>query len=265
MIQLVGNYFIPSFDRLLDSNKCFYLQNLPSIICGKVLEPKPGEQILDMCSCPGGKTLHIAAQIKNQGRIIACDKIASKVERMRELCESMNGHHSIECVTQDVTKIDFESETTKFKPGSFDRILVDAPCSALGQRPLLFNDIEPKQLSSYAKYQRNILDNAYRLLRSPNGVMVYSTCTITIEENEEQVSWLLSKYKDLRLVDQAPFVDTKQRRAGLKCSGLSDDQLKLLQRFGPYNNSNNSQSGSVQSDDVYEDTNGFFIAKFIKL
>lgn len=106
---------------------------------------------------------------------MAFDKINSKIEQMRSLCAKMNAE-CIECSVQDSTKIgkpsrkilDFEfsilfgvfvTDFDKYLANSFDRILVDAPCSALGQRPLIFNNIDLKQLGSYVSYQRLILEN----------------------------------------------------------------------------------------------------------
>lgn len=94
-------------------------------------------------------------------------------------------------------------------------------------------------------------------LVKPGGILVYSTCTITVEENEQQVSWLLNKYPhELTLVDQQPYYSASR---GLPCAGLSDKQRNLLQRFMP-------DVTSIQSvvQSAYTDTNGFFIAKFLK-
>lgn len=253
--QLLEFGYIPSFDQLDDDGK-FYLQNLPSIICARVLEPKENESILDMCSAPGGKTIHLASIIANKGCIIAFDKISSKIKKMKELCER-HGASCIQCFTQDSTKIDFDV----YKPELFDKILVDAPCSALGQRPLLYNEITINQLVSYTNYQRNILDNAVKLVK-PGGIIVYSTCTITLEENEEQVSWLLNKYKSLELLSQEPFIYASSK--GIKTKGLNDEQLNLLQRFMPNISKLHNKGKNEDFENVYNDCNGFFIAKFRK-
>ena len=82
----------------------FYLQNLPSIICARVLDPKEGELILDMCAAPGGKTTHLASLVNNKSKIIAFDKISSKVNRMKDMCAKMNAT-CVECFCQDATKL----------------------------------------------------------------------------------------------------------------------------------------------------------------
>lgn len=77
---------------------------MPSMICAKVLDPKEDELILDMCAAPGGKTTHIAELVKNKSRIIAFDKISSKISKMKDLCKKL-GSTCIECYCQDATKI----------------------------------------------------------------------------------------------------------------------------------------------------------------
>ena len=88
-----------------------------------------------------------------------------------------------------------------FPAESFDKILLDAPCSALGQRPSLSNPISSKELASYPSLQRKLLSAAVKLLRR-NGTLVYSTCTFTSGENEDQIGWLLERYKEMRLLPQ---------------------------------------------------------------
>lgn len=110
-----------------------------------------------------------------KAKIIAFEKIKSKVVKMKEMCQMM-GASSIECICQDATKIGYLIKIlkiiqimllfcildfVKYKSNSFDRVLVDAPCSALGQRPLLFNDIKKEQLVSYVPYQKSILENVF--------------------------------------------------------------------------------------------------------
>ena len=122
-MQLKENNYIPSLDQL--DERLFYPQNLPSIVCARVLEPTENQNIMDMCACPGGKTLHIASLVNNKvsclpkiqllvdfisftsffkSRIVAFDKISSKVEQMKSLCDKMDAT-CIECSVQDSTKI----------------------------------------------------------------------------------------------------------------------------------------------------------------
>ncbi len=118
-----------------------------------MLDPQENELILDICAAPGGKTTHIAALVNNKAQIIAFDKVPSRVKILQGLCEKLKAT-CIECKCQDATKIDF----AVYKKETFDRILVDAPCSGLGQRPLIYSDMSVNQLSSYISYQRLILE-----------------------------------------------------------------------------------------------------------
>lgn len=95
----------------------------------------------------------------------------------------------------------FPPHQPPYLPGSFDKILLDAPCSALGQRPSLGNPMTSKELSSYPRLQRKLITAAVSLLKS-GGTLVYSTCTFHSEENEEQISWLLNTYPEMCLQSQ---------------------------------------------------------------
>lgn len=238
------------------SNADALLQNLPSIVCARVLAPQPGERILDMCAAPGNKTTHIAELMGNVGTVIALDNSASRVRAMKS---KLGNHYScIEVHHFDATKAwhaDCSGDgnpTTAPPYGSdtFDRILLDAPCSGLGNRPQLSCSIKQvKVLQSYPNIQRNLFAQAVPLLR-PGGVLVYSTCTITEGECEQLVAWALRKFPQLQLVDATP----KLGAPGLPLAGLDAAQCELLQRFGP----------SAANRVANLDTVGFFIAKFQK-
>ncbi|XP_057792904.1 rRNA (cytosine-C(5))-methyltransferase NOP2C isoform X2 [Salvia miltiorrhiza] len=140
-----------------------------------------------------------------------------------------------------------------FLPNSFDRVLLDAPCSALGLRPRLFSGEDTMEsLRSHAKYQRRMFDQAVQLVR-PGGVIVYSTCTINPGENEALVRYALDTYKFLSLASQHPkvggpgLVGSCQFSDGYQEEWLRPGEEDLVQRFDP-------------SSEL--DTMGFFIAKF---
>ncbi|CAL1528854.1 unnamed protein product [Lymnaea stagnalis] len=228
-------------------------QNLPSIVCVHVLDPKQGETILDMCAAPGGKTSHIAALMENTGRIVALDK-SQKRALLMERFKTPN----MEIYTFDATHAVLADAVLTggppYPPASFDRILVDAPCSALGQRPSFINNITLKQLQSFPVIQHQLLLTAVKLLK-PGGVIVYSTCTVTKEENEDQVSRLLAKCPEIRLLS------TPWRGAGADYDcDLTNEQRSQVLRFDPYNIT--ADPTHIVSCDY--DTIGFFIAKFQK-
>ncbi|KAL7532488.1 hypothetical protein ACHAWF_004158 [Thalassiosira exigua] len=245
------------------------LQNLPSVLVAHALEPRKGEVILDMCSAPGGKTSHLASLINNEGLVIACDKSRKKMLRARDFFQSMGATCAVP-LALDSTKIllDLErnqnwkspkqliaSATSKdglsnvngFYPNSFDRILLDPPCSALGLRPKLTIDAQSAQdLSKIANYQRRFVRNAVHLLK-PGGTMTYSTCTINASENEDIVKFTLTEFPNVKL---KPIPHHLPGLPGLSDRGLTDEECQMVRRFDP------SDKG---------DTMGFFLAKFVKV
>ena len=133
----------------------------------------------------------------------------------------------------------------RFFPESFDRILLDPPCSALGLRPKLFVVQEDmKELQKHATYQRKFVKEAVDLLR-PGGVMTYSTCTISASENESMVRYILDNFPSLQLIP----IKCKLGIPGLSGVGLNEDECSKVRRFDPHHT---------------QDTMGFFVALFQK-
>ncbi|KAJ9583814.1 hypothetical protein L9F63_021846, partial [Diploptera punctata] len=230
--------------------------NLPSIVCCHVLNPQKNECILDMCAAPGNKTSHIATLMEDKGLIVALDKTENKVNSIKKRCHQF-GIRSVHPFVCDATKIpnsaEFQEQCNSVlghtvSSESFDRVLLDAPCSALGQRPQLINKTSVKQLKSYPCLQRKFFQLAVSMLK-PGGILVYSTCTITMAENEEIVHWALKNYPNLKLEPSLPVLGGP----GLKNSKLSETERLCVQRFGP-----------TLIDDCDHDTVGFFLARFQK-
>ncbi|OQR74370.1 putative methyltransferase NSUN6-like [Tropilaelaps mercedesae] len=222
-----------------------FLQNIPSIVCSRVLDPQPGETVLDMCSAPGGKTVHIATLMRNQGTIIALDKAQARLQKTADNCMRWR-LTSVRCFDHDGTLPFDDNPGMNNVPRQFDRVMVDAPCSALGQRPRLLYRQSLKEVNSYPTVQRSLLKTACALLRTA-GVLVFSTCTINVVENEDVVVWALNNLP-LELVPQIPHLGGFGRSA----VGLTEIDRKMLQRF----------EGLHEGNDFDRDTIGFFIAKF---
>ncbi|KAI9207085.1 putative methyltransferase NSUN6-like protein [Polychytrium aggregatum] len=261
-------YRSPSFSSMIHEG--VFLQNLPSILVGHVLDPKPGELILDMCAAPGGKTTHIANLTNNQSTIIALDRSRPKIERLREHLDSQ-GYTSIKAFSCDATSCVMSQEETAAWESSpewpssiklrrlprqrFDRIICDAPCSALGQRPAFNATITVPVLSHHPQYQRQILHAAHALLKE-GGMLVYSTCTFYAEENECNVAFILETFPDMELVDIPIQFRLGQR--GLPVPGLREEHLAKCWRFNP-----GSPCGVGIAGEELESI-GFFFALFRK-
>lgn len=220
-VPSIGDQFFPAGAAML--------QNLPSIVCARVLAPQPGETVLDMCAAPGNKTTHLAELMGDRGRLIALDKTANKLALLDAKMRTF-GVQSVRCFAYDSTQAvredaaaaadDGDDLRPPFAPQTFDRILLDAPCSALGNRPQLRNDLSARQLASYAAVQKKLWRAAVELLR-PGGVLVYSTCTVAEAENERMVAWALERFAGrVQLVAAEPLLGA----AGWRECGLSDAQ-----------------------------------------
>lgn len=255
-VPSIGDSFIPAGKAVL--------QNLPSIVCSRVLDPQPNEIILDMCAAPGNKTTHLAQLIQNRGTIIALDKSENRVSLLRKNIREFDAHcvevyafDATKCLAKDAeTPVDDANRLRPpFNREIFDKILLDAPCSGLGNRPQLANSMTSKMQKSYPVIQKKLLEVAIQLLK-PGGILVYSTCTIFSNENEENVKWALNRFEGaLKLVAAEPFYGGP----GWPNSGLLDHERILVQRFGPEHD-----PLRLPSHTAFNDTVAFFIAKFQK-
>lgn len=173
----------------------FQVQGEASQLVGHLLDPKPGERVLDACSAPGGKTTHLADLMGDRGEIVATDVSSRGLERVRQNVQRM-GIRSVRPYRVDVTK-GLEGQLVS----SYDRILVDAPCSGLGtlrSHPEAKWRRDESDIGRLSRLQKRIVRGVTPLLKS-GGVLVYATCTLTREENEEVVHELLDRRKDLVL------------------------------------------------------------------
>jgi 16S rRNA (cytosine967-C5)-methyltransferase len=159
-----------------------------------VLAPKPRERILDLCAAPGGKTTHLAELMQNQGEIIAVDVSQTKLAIIKENCERL-GITIVKPLALDATR------PLPFLPGSFDACLVDAPCTGLGtlrRHPEGKWRIKEADISRLQEMQGQIMRQAAPLVKQ-GGVLVYSTCTLTAEENEGVIEVFLAEHKEFSL------------------------------------------------------------------
>ena len=175
----------------------YFIQDESSQMIAFLLEPQPGERILDVCAAPGGKTTHLAQLMQNRGEIFALDLLGSKIKLIRENCHRL-GITSVQVLEGDAT------QPLPIPEGiHFHRVLVDAPCTGLGilhRNPEAKWRRRPEDIPRLAKVQAAILDRASSCL-NPGGILVYSTCTMTLEENERGVETFLAKRTDFERED----------------------------------------------------------------
>ena len=160
-----------------------YLQSLSSMLPPIILEPKAGENILDMTAAPGGKTTEIAALTENKVYITACEKNKIRAERLKFNLQKQ-GVKSANVMVEDARKL-----SDYF---SFDKILLDAPCSGSGTENIFDKNFSQELVERSVKFQEELLRKALKILK-PGGEMVYSTCSILKQENEKVLERVLSK------------------------------------------------------------------------
>lgn len=191
---------------LLEENQLnkgdYYIQDEASQIISPILEVKPGMIVLDACAAPGGKTTHLAQLMKNQGQIIALDLSMAKTKILQKNCQRL-GASIVQIICADSTR------PLPFRPSLFfDRILIDAPCSGLGtlhRHPDIKWRRGPEDINRLSLLQLRLLENLSAYLQQ-GGVLIYSTCTMTREENDLVVEKFLQRHKDFVLEDLRDIV-----------------------------------------------------------
>jgi len=217
----------------------YYVQEAVSMIPPLVLDPKPGEKVLDMCASPGSKTTQIAALMENKGILVANDY---KILRMKPLTLNLQRSGISNAV---ITLM----EGRWFKE-RFDKILVDAPCSGTGAIRKSLKTLRiwnPDMIRRLAAQQKQLISKAFECLKD-NGTLVYSTCSLEPEEDEAVIDFLLNKYENARLEEIK--IDIKRSKPVMEFNDNSySPEVKKCLRLWPQDN----------------DTEGFFIGKIRKI
>ena len=166
-----------------------YVQGLSSMLPPLVLSPQPGEMVLDLTAAPGSKTTQLACLMQGQGRIVANDSDKVRFYKLRANVQQQ-GAANVEL------SLRFGETFGTRQPAAFDRVLVDAPCSAEGRflttEPKSYRFWSPRKVHEMAHKQRRLLVSGLQALK-PGGTLVYSTCTFAPEENEGVVDWALAQ------------------------------------------------------------------------
>ena len=181
-------------------NGFFHIQSLSSIAVSPVLDPRPGERILDMCAAPGSKTSHIAALMNREGELVANDLSKARMHRMRAILDKLGVEATVRVGPGD--------QIGRREPTSFDRVLVDAPCSGEGR----MRADDPKTYANWRRSvprrlgsrQKSLLHSAIDAVK-PGGVVVYSTCTFAPEENELVLARALDRYRGRLELEPLPL------------------------------------------------------------
>jgi 16S rRNA (cytosine967-C5)-methyltransferase len=212
----------------------YLIQDEASQLVATLLDPQPGEMILDACAAPGGKTTHIAQRMGNSGRIYALDLTQQKLSLIENLCLRL-GVTMVKTVRGDASHPLSVPEISRF-----DRILADVPCSGFGtlrRNPDLKWKRGEADVKRLSELQSSILENLSGYLKK-GGILVYSTCTVFREENENIVEGFLRNHPEFQLDPIGPMLPDEN------CPFAQDGYFKT---FPPKN-----------------DMDGFFVARLVK-
>jgi 16S rRNA (cytosine967-C5)-methyltransferase len=181
---------LPLSEELIGSGKV-YVQDESSGIPVRLLNPQPGSSVVDLAAAPGGKATHAAVRMRNKGQVTAVDK----------------SRHRLEMVVENAKRLGIKiiapvaGELTEFKGGPFDRVILDPPCSGWGtvrKHADLRWSKTVQDVTNLTKVQSKMLDHAGSLVK-PGGVLVYSTCTIIRDENDQVVEKFLLRHDDFQI------------------------------------------------------------------
>ena len=170
------------------------VQDESAMLVSPLLDLNPGDVALDLCAAPGGKTTHIAELLEDEGKVYSFDLHENKLSLINENLHRL-GLNNVEVEAMDATKLNSKYEACA------DKVLIDVPCSGLGiirKKPEIKWNKSRKSLKDLVPTQRAIMENAWMYLKN-GGTMIYSTCTLNTEENQDNVEWFLNKYKDAKV------------------------------------------------------------------
>ena len=231
MLQLSNIDYIEDLEAF--SKGWIQVQDISSAFVGEIVSPDKDSYVIDVCSAPGGKSLHIADLLQGTGLVEARDLTDYKVRLIDENI-TRSGLHNIRSKVQDALLPDLDSIEKA------DVVLADLPCSGLGiigRKPDIKYKMTPEKLASLAQLQKDILSVVYQYVK-PGGILVYSTCTINPEENQRNAEWFLENF---------PF-----------------DPVNIEGRLGKEIREDTMKNGWIQLLPGIHPCDGFFISVFRK-
>lgn len=188
----------------------YYIQEPSAMAVISLLDPKPGDKVLDLCAAPGGKTTHIASRLQGEGFLLSNEIHPGRAKILSQNVERMGIGNAV--VTNESS-----GRLAGYFPEFFDKIAVDAPCSGEGmfrKDETAVKEWSLENVKACAERQDEILDNAAAMLKK-GGILVYSTCTFSPEEDEQSVERFLKRHPDFFIQDCSDMI----RKAGIE--GLS--------------------------------------------
>jgi 16S rRNA (cytosine967-C5)-methyltransferase len=220
----------------------YFIQDEGSILISSIVEPKPNERILDMCAAPGSKTIHMAQLAKEQAEIVALDRSQKRLTLLQNTAKMLNLKNIHTFVADGRSYTDSKG---------FDLVLLDAPCSGTGvmnKKAEIRHLRTAEDLVTLSNLQKELLYNAAKLVK-PGGILIYSTCSIEPEENEDNYYWFLEKHSDFQPLSLL--------------SALKDDFIDKYEEFSA-ELKEQAQKGMLSLAPHRYNTNGYFIARFKK-
>jgi 16S rRNA (cytosine967-C5)-methyltransferase len=195
-------------------------QSRASMLAARLLEPQPGERVLDLCAAPGAKTTHLAALMDGRGELVAVERHRGRAAALERTCARM-GAANVRVLAADAERL-LDSALAR---ASFDRVLLDPPCSGLGtlqSRPDLRWRMSAERVAQLAALQERLLSVA-AALTAPGGALVYSVCTISAREGERAIESLLERRPDFEAENlQALHPQWSSERGSLHLQLLPD-------------------------------------------
>ncbi|MCL6457311.1 MAG: 16S rRNA (cytosine(967)-C(5))-methyltransferase RsmB [Gorillibacterium sp.] len=235
------------------------VQDESSMLVAEVVAPIAGMKVLDCCAAPGGKTAHMAELMQDDGRITACDVHEHK-EKLITAQALRLGLSSISTIVADARELG-----QKLPAESFDRILLDAPCSGLGvirRKPELKWYKQEKDIAAVAMLQKELLETVHGLLK-PGGILVYSTCTTEPEENAKRVEAFLAEHAEYALSPFPEHLIAKLSNSHITSSDSTELQQPTTGRLQDLQQQ--AKNGMLQLLPSDFGTDGFFIARLSKM
>ena len=234
-----------------------YVQEPAAMAPAECIEIDPDWFVLDMCAAPGGKSTQLKNKLGENGVLVSNEIISSRCKILTGNIERLGLKNTV------VTCMDTEKLANRFE-NTFDLVMVDAPCSGEGmfrKEEIAISEWSEENVLMCAKRQAAILDNAVRALKS-GGIIVYATCTFSLEENEMTVDAFLKRHPEFELLPVNQRV-AKYTADGIKFKGCKCENIHLARRFYPHNAKGEGQFMAVLHHKG-EKNNNYFTAKNIK-